>query len=128
MKIVKRVRRSWIALLMLAPLAACGGAEAGQRFTLVGEEKEVRGRVVDTQLTQCGPEPGKPGTCEGTLVLEPSSGGEGQRITLEVTRDVALQKGGQTVFLPQLQGSEVTARYRGSEEGQNVATSVVAAS
>lgn len=115
------------ALVAALPLMGCGGDEPGKRFTLTGEEKQVRGMVVNTELTLCGTVADKPGTCEGTMVVEPQGAGEAGRIALEVTRDVALKKEGQTVFLPQLQGSEVAATYRASEEGPQVATSVVAA-
>ena len=124
MRNLKIARPALLALVAVFPLMGCGSDEPGQRFTLVGEEKEVRGTVVDTELTLCGPVDGKPGTCEGTMVVEPEGQGEAGRIALQVTRDVALNKDGQTVFLPQLQGSQVAASYRASEEGPQVATSV----
>lgn len=100
-------------------------AESGSRFTPVGEEREVRGTVADAKLTVCGPTPEKPGTCEGTLVVEPAGSGAAGRVPVEVTRDVALKKDGQAVLLPQLRGSQVIVKYRATKEGPLVATSVV---
>lgn len=127
MQNLKIARPVLMALVAALPLLGCGGGEPGQRFTLVGEEQEVRGTVVDTELTLCGPVPDKPGTCEGTMVLEPEGAGAAGRITIQITRDVALRKGEQAVFLPALQASQATVTYSVSVEGKNVATSVVAA-
>jgi len=107
-------------------LSGCGKADKSTaRFTPVGEEQEVRGTVTDAKLTVCGAIPDKPGTCEGTLVVEPPGAGAAGRVAVEVTRDVSLQRDGQAVFLPQLRGSQVIVKYRASEEGPRVATSVV---
>ncbi len=100
--------------------------ESGARFTPIGEEKEVRGKVAEAKLTVCGTTPNKPGTCEGTLLVEPPGSGAAGRVPVEVTRDVVLKVSGQTVFLPQLRDSQVTVKYRASKEGPNVATSVLA--
>jgi hypothetical protein len=114
------------ALLLAAfALSACAGGEGGrEEFVLVGEEREIQGTVVDTKLTLCAPTPEKPGTCEGYLLVEGEGGADPVR--LEITRDVALKKGEQKVFLPQLQGNVIRATYRAAETGENVATSVVA--
>lgn len=129
---VSRIVGLWpvmAATLMTFPLLGCGDSEgSAQAFTMVGEEREVRGTVADAKLTLCEPTPDKAGTCEGTLVVEPEGGGAAGRLTVQVTRDVALRKGGQAVFLPQLQGSRVTVRYRATKEGPSVATSVAATS
>ncbi len=107
-------------------LSGCNKSDAGTRFTPVGEEKQIQGKVVDAKLTVCGPTPEKPGTCEGTLVVEPAGAGAAGRVPIEVTHDVVLKKGGQTVFLPQLRDSQATVKYRASQEGANVATFVSA--
>lgn len=107
-------------------LIACSKAdESTTRFTPVGAEQEVRGIVTDAKLTVCAPAAGKPGTCEGTLVVEPPGAGTAGRIPVEVTRDVLLTKSGQPVFLPQLRGGQVIVKYRATKEGPSVATSVV---
>jgi hypothetical protein len=123
---VKSTRPVLVALLAAAPLLGCGDGAAEERFTVVGEEQTVLGTVVDTKLTLCGAAPDKPGTCAGTMVVQPEGAGEAGRIALEVTRDISLKKGDQAVFLPQLNGSVVRATYRTAETGENVATSVVA--
>lgn len=107
------------------PLAGCNKSDAA-RYTPVGEEKEIQGKVADAKLTVCEPHPDKPGSCEGTLVVEPTGSGAAGRVPIEVTRNVVLKKSGKTVFLPQLRDSQVTIKYRASKEGPSVATSVSA--
>ena len=112
------------AAAMLLP-GCSKSEESGSRFTPVGEEREVRGTVADAKLTVCAPTPEKPGTCEGTLVVEPPGSGAVGRVPVEVTRDVVLKKDDQAVFLPQLRGSQVIVKYRATKEGPRLATSVV---
>lgn len=126
----KQIRTGFAAAVVLVSvgsfLSACiGGEEDGRSFTLAGEDKEIQGTVVGTELTLCGPDPDKPGTCEGHLIVR--SEGAAEPMQLEVTRDVVLKKDGKPVFLPQLNGSVIRATYRTAETGENVATSVVAA-
>lgn len=124
-KLISFVRSALFAAVAATPLLGCSESdESAARFTLVGEEREVRGTVTDAKLTVCGTAPDKPGTCEGTLVIEPPGTGAAGRISVEVTRDVILKKDGQAVFLPQLRGNEVIVKYRASKEGPSVATSV----
>lgn len=113
------------AVAVSIALAACSKADGSAAVrTPVGEERQVAGRATETKLTACGPARGKPGTCEGTLVVQPTEPGA-TAVSLEVTRDVLLKKGDQAVFLPQLRDSQVVVKYRASKEGPNVATSVV---
>jgi hypothetical protein len=115
-----------LSLAAVLPLIGCGKAgESTARFTPVGAEHEVRGTVTDAKLTVCAPAADKVGTCEGTLVIEPSGAGAAGRIPVEVTRDVLLTKGGQAVLLPQLRGGQVVVKYRATKEGPSLATSVV---
>ena len=117
------------ATLGSVALLGCGSPnDTGRSLTALGEEREVRGTVTETTLTACAPIEGKPGTCEGTLVVSPQAPAEGGAVTVEVTRDVALTKDGQSVFLPQLEGSQVVVRYRATQEGPRLATSVTATS
>lgn len=114
-----------LAVVAATPLLGCGKAdEPTARFTPVGEEREIWGTATEAKLTVCGPVPGKVGTCEGTLVVQPPKAGAAS-VAVEVTRDVALKKDGQAVFLPQLRGSPVIVKYRATKEGPNLATSVV---
>lgn len=109
--------------VMAAGISACGDKSASQtRFTLIGGEQEAAGKVIETKLTACGPAEGKPGTCEGTMLVQLP--GAAAPLALQVTRDLALKKAGNSVFLPQLKGDQVTVTYRASKEGVNVATSV----
>lgn len=98
------VRTMLFASVAAIALLGCSKSdETAARFTPVGQEREVRGTVTETKLTVCGPTPEKPGTCEGTLVAEPpgtaGTAGTG-RVSVEVTRDVALKKSGQAALLP----------------------------
>ena len=123
----KNLPRS-IALAAALAIAFSGctrSEEAATRFTPVGEVREVHGTVVEAKLTLCRPEPGKPGACEGTLLVEPAGAGSAGRVQVEVTRDVVLKKNGESVLLPQLRDTQVVVKYRASKEGPNVATSVV---
>lgn len=122
------IRRFLFVAVATMPLLGCGEADSGQKFTMIGDEQEVRGMVTDAKLTLCAPTPDKAGTCEGTLVLQPLGPVGAGTISLEVTRDISLKKDGQTVFLPQLKGSQAIIKYRATKEGPSVATSVVAGS
>ncbi|WP_338496785.1 hypothetical protein [Delftia tsuruhatensis] len=113
------------AVAAMSLLGCSRSDDSAARFTLVGEEREVRGTVADAKLTACGPVSDKPGTCEGTLVVEPPDAGPAGRKPVEVTRDVALKKDGRAVFLPQLRGIQVVVKYRATKEGADVATSIV---
>lgn len=115
-----------LAAVATAALLGCSKVDGSTaRFTPIGEEREISGTASETKLTACGPEPGKAGTCEGTLVVQPTKPGA-TSVAVEVTRDVMLKKDGQAVFLPQLRGTPVVVRYRATKEGPNLATSVVA--
>lgn len=114
-----------LAILPVIALMGCSKADGSTtRFTPIGEEREVKGMATEAKLTACSPVPGKAGTCEGTLVVQPAAAGA-TSVSVEVNRDVALKKGSQAVFLPQLRGSPVVVKYRATKEGPNLATSVV---
>ena len=85
-------------------------------------EERLEGQVVKTHLTACSTVPGKVGTCEGTLEVEPQTGG---RVTVQITRDTLLKKGDTKAFLFQLEGSHVAVAYL-NQGDQKVASSVVA--
>lgn len=88
-------------------------------------EERLEGTVVKTHLTACSTVPGKVGTCEGTLDLEPQVGEKAERVTVQITRDTVLKKGEQKAFLFQLEGSHAVVTYI-TEGAQKMATSVVA--
>ena len=87
-------------------------------------QEKMEGKVVSTNLTACSVVPGKVGTCEGTLVLESKKEGKPYQTTVKVTRDTALKKGDEKVFLFQLQGAPVTVIFP-EGKGEKVAQSVV---
>ncbi len=89
----------------------------------LGQEK-IEGRVVSTNLTACSVIPGKVGTCEGTLVLESTKDGKPHQTTVTITRDTALKKGDEKLFLFQLNGAPVTITFF-EGKGEKVARSVV---
>jgi hypothetical protein len=127
---VHHLSRSLAVILLAAvpagALLGCSKVDgSAARFTPIGEEREISGTATETKLTACGPEPGKAGTCEGTLVVQPTKRGASS-VAVEVTRDVTLEKDGQAAFLPQLRGTPVVVKYRATKEGPNLATSVVA--
>lgn len=120
--------RSLLLALLVVPLLSCSGGEPEQSAASAPSaaltEQTVTGLAVEANLTACGMVDDKPGTCEGALVLEVKDAEAAERITLEVTRDIELKKAGQSVFLPQLQGSQITATYRTLPDGTKIATSV----
>lgn len=81
-------------------------------------QQQIEGTVVSTTLTSCD---FKPGTCEGTLVLD-TKGKEGQ-VTVKVPKGTPIRKGNDHVVLPGLKGSQVAIAYA-SDKGQRVAKSI----
>lgn len=112
------------AAIAIAVIGCSESNESSARFTPIGEELEVRGVVTEAKLTVCSPAPDKLGTCEGTLTVAPSGVAAVGPVAVEVTRDVVLQKNGESVFLPQLRERQVMVRYRATKEGPKVATFV----
>lgn len=88
-----------------------------------GQEK-VEGTVISTNLTSCSVVPGKVGTCEGTLALESKVDGKARQTTVKITRDTALRKGDEKLFLFQLQGAFVTINFVTGKD-EKVAQSVL---
>jgi hypothetical protein len=87
-------------------------------------QEKIEGTVVSTNLTACSVVPGKLGTCEGTLVLESKKEGKPYQTTVKVTRDTALKKGDEKLFLFQLNGAPVTVTFF-EGKSEKVAQSVV---
>jgi hypothetical protein len=88
-------------------------------------QEKIEGTVVSTNLTACSVVPGKVGTCEGTLVLESKKQGKPHQTTVKVTRDTALKKGDEKLFLFQLNGAPATVTFF-ERKSEKVAQSVVA--
>lgn len=85
-------------------------------------QEKVEGKVVQTNLTACAPRP-TGGGCEGTLTLEPKTGGSAQAMAIKVTADTLIRKGEAFVFLPSTQGSSVVVNYV-TQKGEKVAKSI----
>lgn len=81
-------------------------------------EERIEGTVVSTALTACD---FKPGTCEGSLVLD-TKGKDGQ-VTVKVPKGTQIKKGNDHVFLPGLKGSQVAIAYV-NDKGARVAKSI----
>lgn len=88
-------------------------------------QEKVDGNIIKTNLTACSVVPGKMGTCEGTLILENMKDGKPNQMTVKVTRDTALKKGDEKVFLFRLQDAPVTVTVS-ETKNEKVAESVVA--
>lgn len=98
-------------------------ALAGLLFALASPaieaaEERIEGTVVSTALTACD---FKPGTCEGSLVLD-TKGKDGQ-VTVKVPKGTQIKKGGDHIFLPGLKGSQVAIAYV-NDKGARVAISI----
>jgi hypothetical protein len=81
-------------------------------------EERIEGTVVSTALTACDM---KPGTCEGSLVLD-TKGKDGQ-VTVKVPKGTQIKKGNDHVFLPGLKGSQVAIAYV-NDKGARIAKSI----
>ncbi len=81
-------------------------------------EERIEGTVVNTTLTACD---FKPGTCEGSLVLD-TKGKDGQ-VTVKVPKGTQIKKGNDHMLLPGLKGSQVTIAYV-NDKGARIAKSI----
>lgn len=84
----------------------------------VSAQQQIEGTVVSTKLTACDM---KPGTCEGSLVLDTRSK-DGQ-VTVKVPKGTQIKKGTDYLFLPGLKGTQVAISYA-TDEGERVAKSI----
>ena len=106
--------------------AAIGGFIApmliltGSVSTSLAQEK-IEGTVISTNLTACE---FKPGTCEGTLVLEAKMAGKPERVSFKVPKGTFITKGKDYMLLPAIQGSTVTILYDVKAGGEKVAKSI----
>lgn len=84
-----------------------------------GSRPRTRSRALrwsDVTLTKCE---FKPGTCEGSLVLD--SGGT--PVTIKVPQGTAIKKGNDHLFLPGIKGQVVTVSYN-EDKGEKIARSI----
>lgn len=98
----------------------------GWMFALAGAvsvawaQEIVEGTVVSTALTACD---FKPGTCEGSAVLETKTSGKAGRVTIKVPKGTRIKRGNDHVFLPALKGRVVAVTYV-EDTGEKVARSI----
>ncbi len=83
-------------------------------------QQAIEGTVTGTTLTACD---FKPGTCEGSLVLESRDGGKPFEVTIKVPKGTTIKKGNDHVFLPGLKGSTVVIAYV-EDKGVKIAKSI----
>jgi len=98
---------AWLPVWTIIPLAFAADAQ-------------IEGTVTSTSLTKCE---FKPGTCEGSLVLEGKERGTPSRVTIKVPKGTAIKKGNDHLFLPGLKGTTVAVTYA-EDKGEKVAKSI----
>ncbi len=83
-------------------------------------QDQVEGTVASATLTKCDM---KPGTCEGSLVLDTREGGKLAQVTIKVPKGTTIKKGPDHLFLPGVKGQPVLISYV-TEKGERVARSI----
>ena len=96
-----------------AVLAVCAAG------SVVLAQQQIEGTVVSTKLTACDM---KPGTCEGTMVLE-SKGAMSGQVTIKVPKGTQIKQGDGHLFLPGTKGRVVAITYV-EDKGEKVAKSI----
>ena len=86
---------------------------------IVHAQQQVEGTVVSTTLTACDM---KPGTCEGTMVLDTKGATPGQ-VTIKVPKGTQIKQGEGHLFLPGTKGRAVLVTYV-EDKGEKVAKSI----
>jgi hypothetical protein len=82
-------------------------------------QQQIEGTVVSTKLTACDM---KPGTCEGTMVLDTKGATPGQ-LTIKVPKGTQIKQGDGHLFLPGTKGRVVAVTYV-EDKGEKVAKSI----
>ncbi len=82
-------------------------------------QQKIEGTVVSTKLTACDM---KPGTCEGTMVLEGKGAFAGE-VTIKVPKGTQIKQGDGHLFLPGTKGRLVAITYV-EDKGEKVAKSI----
>lgn len=102
--------RPLIAVAVLAMLAVSSPTLAQQ---------QIEGTVVSTKMTACDM---KPGTCEGTMVLDTRGATPGP-VTIKIQKGTVIKHGDGYLFLPGTKGRVVAITYV-EDKGEKVAKSV----
>ncbi len=87
--------------------------------SIVFAQQQIEGTVVSTKMTACDM---KPGTCEGTMVLDTKGPTPGQ-VTIKVRKGTVIKHGDGYLFLPGTKGRVVAITYV-EDKGEKVAKSV----
>lgn len=86
-------------------------------FPVAWAQQMVEGTVVSTTLTACD---FKPGTCEGSAVLETTTSGKARQVTIKVPKGTQIKHGNDHLFLPGLKGRLVAVTFV-EDKGEKVA-------
>ena len=86
-------------------------------LSTVAAQQTIEGTVTSTTLTACE---FKPGTCEGSVVLETKAGGKASQVTIKVPKGTQIKQGNEHLFLPGVKGRLVAITYV-EDKGENVA-------
>ena len=105
------MRRRLVAVVSVLTLFAAVSSGLAQQ--------QIEGTVVSTKLTACDM---KPGTCEGTMVLDTKGTTPGQ-VTIKVKKGTVIKQGDGYLFLPGTKGRVVAITYV-EDKGEKVAKSV----
>ena len=106
------MRRPLIAVV-LAVLAFFAAVSVGVA------QQQIEGTVVSTTMTACDM---KPGTCEGTMVLDTKGATPGQ-VTIKIQKGTVIKHGDGHLFLPGTKGRVVAITYV-ENKGEKIAKSV----
>lgn len=88
--------------------------------SLARAQQTVEGTVTSTTLTACD---FKPGTCEGSVVLETKVAGTPGQVTIKVPKGTQIKQGNEHLFLPGTKGRLVAITYV-EDKGEKVAKSI----
>ena len=82
-------------------------------------QQQIVGTVASTKMTACDM---KPGSCEGTMVLDTKGATSGQ-VTIKIQKGTVIKHGDGHLFLPGTKGRLVAITYV-EDKGEKVAKSV----
>lgn len=86
---------------------------------IVHAQQQIEGTVVSTKLTACAM---KPGTCEGSMVLD-TKGATPDQVAIKVPKGTQIKQGDAHLFLPGTKGRVVAITYV-EDKGEKVAKSI----
>ena len=87
--------------------------------SIVEAQQKIEGTVVSTKMTACDM---KPGSCEGTMLIDTKDPTPGQ-VTIKVEKGTVIKHGDGHLFLPGTKGRLVAITYV-EDKGEKVAKSI----